>query len=95
MKLLESPEDGKTLSVPILAVRKASHVNIKTKMFDIEANVLIGWLANNLREPGNQNACLKIKHFCFYVKVACFSYGEYIVTDKYMKVSGKSFSGYK
>ena len=77
MKLLESPEDGKTLSVPILAVRKASHVNIKTKMFDIEANVLIGWLANSLREPNNQNACLKIEHFCFYVKVVRLSYSEY------------------
>ena len=30
----------------ILAVRKVSHFNIKTKMFDYEVRVLIGWLAN-------------------------------------------------
>ena len=27
----------------ILDVRKIGHLNIKTKMFDIEARVLIGW----------------------------------------------------
>ena len=54
----------------ILAVRKAGHLNMKTKMFDFEACVLIGWLANTLRESVSQNACLKVKHFSFYVKVA-------------------------
>ena len=29
----------------ILAVRKVSHLNIKTKMFDFEESPLIGWLA--------------------------------------------------
>ena len=38
--------------VTILAVRKVGHLNIKTKMFDFEARVLIGWLANILaRQP--------------------------------------------
>ena len=31
-----------------LAVRKVGHLNIKTKMFDFEARVLIGCLANTL-----------------------------------------------
>ena len=31
----------------ILAVRKVGHLNI-TKMFDFEALVMIGWLANTL-----------------------------------------------
>ena len=45
-----------------------------------EARVLIGWLANTPGEPANQNAYLiKVKHFCFYVKVARLSYGEYIL----------------
>ena len=47
------------------------------KMFEFEERVLIGWLTNTVREPANQNACLKVKHFCFYVKVACLSYVEY------------------
>ena len=34
--------------ISILAVRKVGHLNIKTKMFDFEARVLIGWLANTL-----------------------------------------------
>ena len=45
--------------------RQASgHLNIKSKMFDFVARVLIGWLANTLIEPANQNVCLKVKHFC-------------------------------
>ena len=38
-------------------------------MFDFEERVLIGWLANTAREPANQDAYLKVQHFCFYVKV--------------------------
>ena len=34
--------------ISILAVRKVGHLIIKTKMFDFEARVLIGWLANTL-----------------------------------------------
>ena len=64
----------------ILAVRKAGKFYKKTKMFDVEARVLIGWLSNTLREPANQNACHKVKHFCFYVKVACLSCSEYSMT---------------
>ena len=32
------------------------NLNIKTKMFDFEEHVLIGWLANTVREPANQDA---------------------------------------
>ena len=32
----------------ILTVRKVGHLNIKTKMFDFEARILIGWLADIL-----------------------------------------------
>ena len=45
------------IMLSILAVRKAGHLNIKTKMLDFEVRVLIGWLANTLRELANQNAC--------------------------------------
>ena len=34
--------------VYILTLRKVGHFNIKTKMFDFEAHVLIGWQANSL-----------------------------------------------
>ena len=40
-----------------------------TKMFDFEERVLIGWLANTVREPAKQDAYLKVQHFWFYVKV--------------------------
>ena len=67
------------LYLTILAVRKSSPLNIriKTKVFDFETRVLIGWLVQSFCKPGNQNACLKVKYFCFYVKVACLSYGKY------------------
>ena len=42
-------------------------LNKKTKMLKFEARVLIGWLANSLREPANQNTKLKVKNFCFNV----------------------------
>ena len=61
----------------ILTVRKASHLNIKTKMFDVEVRVLIGWLVRSIHKSANQNACLEVKHFCFYVKVVFPSYGDY------------------
>ena len=55
----------------------AGHLNVKAKMFDLDARIMIGWLANTLRELANQNARLKVKYFCFYANVACLSYGEY------------------
>ena len=58
----------------LLAERKVGHLNIKTEMFDFEARVLIGRLV----KLNTQNACLKVKHLCLY-KVACLSYGEYII----------------
>ena len=39
------------------------NLNIRTKMSDIEERVLIGWLANTVREPANQDAYLKVQHF--------------------------------
>ena len=59
----------------------------KTKAFEFEARILIGWLANTQREPANQNTCLQVKHFCFYVKVACLSYGDWYCRE-WQKVSG-------
>ena len=40
-------------------------LNKKTKMLKFEARVLIGWLANTLREPANQNTKLKSQKFLF------------------------------
>ena len=51
---------------------KASKLNIKTKMFDSEARVLIGWLSQNIRQPANQNTCLKVNHFCFMSRLPAF-----------------------
>ena len=66
------------LPLTVLAIRKAGHLNInlKTKLFDNDFDARL--LANTLKEPANQNVSLKIKHFCFYIKVACLSYGEYL-----------------
>ena len=33
----------------LLAVRKVGHLNIKTKMFDYETRVRIGWLVQSIR----------------------------------------------
>ena len=43
--------------------------NMKTEMSDFKERVLIGWLANTVRVPANEDAYLKVQHFCFYVKV--------------------------
>ena len=61
----------------ILAVKKVSHVNLKRKLFDFEARLLIAWVTNSLREPASQTARLKVKHFYLYVKVTCL---KHIVT---------------
>ena len=52
-------------------VRKIGHLNIKTKMLDIEARVLIGWYSLASQSE-------RVPTRCFYVKVACLSYGKYI-----------------
>ena len=53
------------------------NLNIKAKMFEFEVRVLIGWLANTVREPANQDANLKVPNFCFYTKVICHFRPEY------------------
>ena len=58
--------------VPNIDVRKIGHLNIKTKMLDIEAHVLIGWYS-----LASQSELVPTR--CFYVKVAYLSYGEYII----------------
>ena len=47
-------------------VRKIGHLNIKTKMFDIEARVLIGWYSLASQSE-------RVPTRCFYVKVAYLS----------------------
>ena len=42
-----------SFTTTILSLEKIENLNIETKMFDFEAYVLIGWLANTLREPAN------------------------------------------
>ena len=51
-------------------MRKIGHLNIKTKMLDIEARVLIGWYSLASQSE-------RVPTRCFYVKVAYLSYGEY------------------
>ena len=60
----------------ILAVRKVGHHNIKAKIFDFEARVLIGWLARVSASQSIRRRASKSNNF-FYVKVAYFSYGQY------------------
>ena len=54
--------------ISMLAVRKAGHLNIKTKIFDFVTRVLIGWLANTLASQP-----IRAKHFYFNVEVPCLS----------------------
>ena len=58
--------------ITILDVRKMGHLNIKTKMLDIEARVLIGWYSLASQSE-------RVPTRCFYVKVAYLSYGEYSI----------------
>ena len=46
-------------------------------MFDFEERVLIGWLANTVRESGNEDPYFKVQQFCFYVKVVYHFGAEY------------------
>ena len=62
-----SPTESQLTNIDI---RKISHLNIKTKMFDIEARVLIGWYSLASQSE-------RVHTRCFYVKVAYLSYGEY------------------
>ena len=39
------------------------NLRIKAKTFDFEERILIGWLANIVREPVNQIACLNVQRF--------------------------------
>ena len=53
------------------------NLNIVIKKFDFQERILIGWLANTVREPANQDAYLKVQHFCFYVKIVYHFRPEY------------------
>ena len=63
--------------MPILGSEMIGNLNIKTKMFDFEERVLTGWLAHTVTEPANQDAYLKVQHFCFYVKFVYHFRPEY------------------
>ena len=52
-------------AVIILAVKKVGHLNIKTKMFDFEARVLIGWLVNILTSQPIRTRTSKSNIFVF------------------------------
>ena len=59
MKISENKSNFETcLTNTILTVRKAGHLNIKSKIFDFEAHVPIGWPE---REKGHLRILLKIK----------------------------------
>ena len=50
------------------------------------ARFLDGWLFQSICLPANHNACFKVNHFCFYVKVACLYYGEYNKNNVWRKL---------
>ena len=56
----------------ILAVRKVGHLNIKTKLFDFEARVLIGWLANILASQPIRTRASKSNIFVFMLRWPTF-----------------------
>ena len=58
------------------------NLNTKAKMLDFEERVLIGWPANNVRESANQDACLKVQHISFDVKVVYHFRPEYVCMKK-------------
>ena len=64
-------------TAPILWSEMIGNIDLQTKMFDFEERLLIGWLANTVREPAIQDAYLKVHHFCFYVKVVYHFRPEY------------------
>ena len=49
----------------ILAVRKVDHLNIKTKMSNFEARVLIGWVANTVASQPIRTRASKSNIFVF------------------------------
>ena len=51
-------------STTLLGSEMIGNFNIKTKTFEFEERVLIGWLANTVRQPANQDAYLKVQQFC-------------------------------
>ena len=57
----------------ILGSEMIGNPNIKTKMFEFEERVLIGWLANTVREPANQDAYIRVQHFCFMLRLPIIS----------------------
>ena len=48
----------------ILGSEMIGNINMITKSFDFEERVLIGWVANTVREPANQDTYLKVQHLC-------------------------------
>ena len=56
----------------ILAVRKAGYLNIKTKMFDIEARVLVGWQATVFASQLIRTRGSKLNIFIFMLRWPAF-----------------------
>ena len=61
----------------ILGSEIIRNLNIKAKLFDFEELVLIGWLANTVREPVNKDSYFKVQHFCVHFKVVYHFRPEY------------------
>ena len=61
----------------ILGSEMIGNLNIKAKLFDFEELVLIGWLANTVREPVNKDSYFKVQHFCVHFKVVYHFRPEY------------------
>ena len=56
----------------ILAIRKASHLNIKTKTFNFAACVLIGWLARVFARQPIKTLASKPNSFTFMLRWPAF-----------------------
>ena len=59
-------------SETILAVRKIGHLNIRTKLFEFEAHVLIGWLARVFASQPIRTRTSKSNIFVFMLRWPTF-----------------------
>ena len=65
-------DNGDFLCENILAVRKVGHLNIKTKLFDFEARVMIGWPARVFASQPIKTRALKSNLFAFMLRWTTF-----------------------
>ena len=77
--------NGFHFSITILAVRKVSHLHTKTKMFDFEPQVLIGWLANTPVSQPIKTHASKSNIFVLMLRWPTFLAASILIYEKILK----------